>query len=77
MLIPQSRFIETLRELGYTFKVQRRTHMLYRRRGSTNRVAVPRQRLLAEDYVRTTLRRVGAAAEQIEALIESSRRGIS
>lgn len=51
--------------------------MVYRERGGTKHVMVPKTALLSETYVRSTFRQAGATPEQIEAFLESCQKDVA
>ncbi len=70
-MISQKRFVKKLRELGYAFKGRTKSERsdMYRKKGGTHYVMLPRQDNLSDLWVRATLHTCGVTAEDIEAFM--------
>jgi hypothetical protein len=73
-VIPRERLINKLRELNYTFRTQTLKSQLWRKKGGTHCVWLPRkENPLSETYVRNVLRQCGVDQEEIERFIGQNR----
>ena len=65
-------FVKQIRKLGYTFKTRCKSERneMWRKKGSTHCIFVPRSDALSDIYVKTTLRDCGMSPRQIEALMK-------
>ncbi len=72
-MIPRSRLVEELRGRGYTFKAETRACLVYKQRGGTNRIMVPRTKTVTETYVKSAFAQAGASPEETAAFIASCR----
>lgn len=72
-MISREHFLAKLRELGYVYKSRTKSlkNDLYRKKGGTHCVMLPRQDLLSEMYIRSTLQQCGQNKAQIEIFIAS------
>jgi hypothetical protein len=74
-VIPNDALINFLRtKLDFHFKRQTDRVMLYKQRGSTNRVGVRRVSAHDETVVKTLLRQAGASDKDIEAFVAQYRK---
>jgi hypothetical protein len=72
-LVPHEALRNAVRGLGFTFKKQTDRVELFRKRGSTLRVAIRRLDLHSEAYARQILRQAGMIDSEIEEFIASTR----
>lgn len=72
-MIPNDALINALRDLGYRYKDQTDKVMLYKKSGSTARVALRRTQLHDDVYARTLLRQAGMSPVNIEQFISTYR----
>jgi hypothetical protein len=72
-MIRREHFINKLRDLGYKFKLQRKRVYIWRRTGSTHRIAVPKTDLLEESYVVSSLRQAGCSEDEINRFLASTK----
>lgn len=72
--IKSEALIGKLRELGYTFQEQKKRVALWRKRGGSHFVAVPRSNWLAQGYVESTLRQCGVPEAEIIRFVSETRR---
>ena len=72
-VIRRDQFINKIRELGYRHKRSTERVDIYKKRGQTHRITIPRRKDLDEKYVRSTLRQAGCTTENIESFIMSCR----
>lgn len=70
-MIPTARITAYLREAGYTFDHQTRHRNVWRRRGGTERVYVPRRKRLEFAVAVTVLRSMGMSREAAQQIVES------
>ena len=69
-MVPRERLINKLRELNYTFSTQTLKSQLWRKRGGTHCVWIPRKEdPVSETYVRNLLRQCDVGAPDIETFI--------
>jgi hypothetical protein len=68
-MISREKFINRIRELGYSFKRQAQRVDIWRRATDKHYISMPRTKNLREDYVRSTLRQAGCSPEEIEQFI--------
>jgi hypothetical protein len=68
-VISKKRFVNKLRELDYRFKEQLHHQELWRKKGGTHFVLVPRKNQLDELYVIQALRQCGCKADEIQEFI--------
>lgn len=71
LVIPNDALVNALRELDFEFKRQADRVMIYKRRGSTTRVALRRIDYHDEEAARTVLRQAGMSAQAIEGFISN------
>ena len=78
-MISQKQFVKKLRELGYSFKGRTKSERneKYRKSGSTHFVMLPRQDLLSELWVRSTLKMCGVSPAEIELFINGGKEDAS
>ena len=69
-MVERTEFIRELRRLGYSYKETKKRVDLWRKKGDTHKVLLPRRDLLTISYVRTTLKQIGCSDEEIEAFIK-------
>ncbi|MGH9638272.1 MAG: hypothetical protein ACRD72_25845 [Candidatus Angelobacter sp.] len=72
-MIHNTKLINALRSLNYTFKRQADRVCIYKQRGTTRRVAVRRHDWHDEEYVRTLLRSAGMPLDDVERFIIETR----
>ncbi len=70
-MIDKHAFVNKLRELNYTFKSQRKRVDIWRKKGGTHMVSLPRCDKLAEDWVKSTLKQCGESDAEILAYMAS------
>ena len=71
-MIERRRFLDKIRELGYTHQRTHRSNLLYRRRGRGHRdpmVIVPRRGAIDPEYARECLAKSGCSPEEIESFL--------
>ena len=73
-MVQRSNLINALRRLGYKYKDQTKRMMLYKKEGSTERVAVPKNRLVMPEQVRSILRQAAMLHEDVERFISNNSR---
>ena len=73
-MIPNDALINAVRDQGFTFKKQTERVVIYKERGTTARVAIRRNVMHDELYVRILLRQAGMPADKIERFITNTRR---
>ncbi len=69
-MISKRRFVNKLKELGYTFKEQLHYQERYRLKGGTHIIHIPRRDELDEAYVASALKQAGQKKEQIDQFIK-------
>ena len=72
-MLPQSLLVDAVRGLGYAFKTETRSRRVYKQQGGTNRVLLPKTKLISEDNFRSILGAAGASSEAVDSLIASCR----
>ena len=72
-MIPQSRLVDVIRNFGYTFKTETRSRMVYKERGGTNRVMIPKTKTVTETYVASVLIQIGMSLVEARAFVASCR----
>ena len=72
-MLPRSRLVEALRGRGYTFKAETRARLIYKLRGGTNRIMIPKTETVTETYVKSVFAQAGASPEETAAFIASCR----
>jgi len=68
-MIAKQRFINRIRQLGYSFNRKADRVEIYRRPTPMHFISVPRRNQLDEDWVRHALRQAGEAPNAIERFI--------
>ena len=71
-MIPKSHYINKLRQLNYTFKETKKRVDLWRKQGGTHYIAVPRNELLEEEFVISSLRQAGCNDSDITGFIAAA-----
>ncbi len=71
-MVRREHFVNKLRALDYTFKDERKRVRIWRKRGGTHYISVPKCDLLEETYVHSTLRQAGCQEAEIQAFIKSA-----
>lgn len=72
-MVPRDRFINKLRELGYTHKGQTKKIALWRRKGDGHSVSIRRKEdPLSAEYVRSVLKQAGCDHDEIERFISNN-----
>ena len=69
-MIPREKFINKLRELGYTFKRDCDRTYLWRR--GVHRVFVPKKSTVSEEWARQTLRQCGVSDAEIDKFVRAA-----
>jgi len=69
MSISREQLLTRVREEGYSFKRQTDKVDLYRKKGSTDRITIDRNKSFEESYVRVVLKQAGLTDEDITALL--------
>lgn len=72
-MIPNDALINALRSLKYEYKTQADRTLLYKQRGTTNRVSVRRVDLHDDKAARATLNQAGMRPEDVERFIAQYR----
>lgn len=72
-MIPKSRYINKIRELGYTFKDRQKRTELWRKQGGVHFISVPIRDLLEEQFVALTLRQAGCTIDEINLFISAAK----
>lgn len=73
-MVPRERLINKLRELNYTYADQTDKSVLWRKKGGTHSVWIPRkQDPLSATYVANVLRQCGVAPPEIEIFLAQNR----
>ena len=73
MKVNKKRFLAKIRELGYSYKKkQTKRTRLYRKRGTTEYINVPKSYWLDSKYIRKTLGYAGLSEEEINSFIEKN-----
>ena len=72
-MIPRDHFINKIRELGYSFKTQKKRISYWRRPNTTLAISLPHTVLLEEVYVKATLTQAGCSIEEIESFLASAK----
>jgi hypothetical protein len=72
-VISKRHFVNKLRELGYSFKEQKKRAELWRKPGTTSMVWLPRNKELSEVYVVSTLLQCGLSPTEIEEFIRDAK----
>jgi hypothetical protein len=70
-MVRRNTFINKIRELKFTYVTTQKKTFLWRQRGTTNYISVPKAELLDEDYVANVLRQYGLDSEEVKAFIAS------
>ena len=71
-MIRRERFINKLRELGFSYNSQGDRAVLYKKPGRPGYATVLRRDYLGEDFVRAQLRLVGCPPDDIERFIRQN-----
>ena len=73
-MVPRERLINKLRELGYTYRDQTLRSQLWRKRGGTHYVWIPKKEdPVSETYVRNLLRQCGMQPADVDTFIGACR----
>lgn len=72
-MVRRRAFVNKIRSLGYAYKSQQKRTMLYRRKGSTLYISVPRADLVEDAFVKNALRQSGVSNDEIEQFIASAK----
>lgn len=73
-MVPRERLINKLRELNYTYADQTLRSQLWRKKGGTHHVWIPKKEdPVSETYVRNLLRQCGVGHEEVETFIGTCR----
>ena len=70
-MVRRESFVNKIRELEYAYKSTQKRTFLYRKKGGTHYISVPKADLLDESFVTSALRQAGIAIEEIKAFIGS------
>jgi len=70
-MLKRERFVNKIRELGYSLKKETPATHLYKR--GTHPVFVPKTDLVSETYVRATLETCKCSLDEIEAFIRNAK----
>ena len=71
-MIEKSRFLDKIRELGYTHKRTHRNNQFYRKRGGDHRdhmIIVPRRGAVAVEYAKRCLEEAGCSPDEIKSFL--------
>lgn len=72
-MVPRQAFINKIRELGFTFKGEKKRVTLWRQKGTFLYIAVPKSDLLEDEFVTSSLRRAGLEDDEIRKFIGEAR----
>jgi hypothetical protein len=72
-MVRRENYINKIRSLNYTYKDRQKRTDLWRKVGGTHYISVPLCDLLAEEFVRSTLRQAGESPEAIETFVASTK----
>ncbi len=72
-MISNEALINRVRELGYEFKRQADRVMIYKQRGTTNRVMIRRNAMHDDEYACLVLRSAGLSDDGIASFLQSCR----
>ena len=70
-MFKQRQLIKSVRELGYEHKGQTDRSVVYKARGGTHRIFIPRKQMVAESYVRSLLKQIGLNGNEIEERVKA------
>ncbi|MGA8221517.1 MAG: hypothetical protein WB780_07660 [Candidatus Acidiferrales bacterium] len=68
-MVRRDTLINKIRELNYTYKTTQKRTFLWRQKGTTNYISVPKADLLDDDFVANSLRQAGLNEEEIKTFI--------
>jgi len=69
-MIRREAFINKIRELNYTFKLQQKRTYLWRKINGTHYIPVPKADLLEDEFVKNSLRQAGLSDPEIQAFLK-------
>ena len=72
-MISKTPFVNKIRELDYTFKRQAPRVDIWRKKGGTHYISVPRADQLEDEFVTHALRQAGCTREEILAFLSSAK----
>ena len=76
-MIPRERFCNKIRELDYSFQRQADRVMIWKQKGSTNRIFIPRKDMLDDDFVRNALKQAGLGSPEIENFVANNKQCVN
>jgi len=68
-MVRRDTFINKIRELNFTYKTEQKRTYLWRQKGTTNYISVPKTDLLEDEFVAHSLRQAGISQDEIKAFI--------
>jgi len=69
-MVRRDTFIK-IRELNYTYKTEQKRTYLWRQKGTTNYISVPKADLLEDEFVTHSLRQAGLSEDEIKTFISA------
>jgi hypothetical protein len=70
-MVRRDTFINKIRELKFTYVTTQKKTFLWRQKGTTNYISIPKADLLDDDYVANVLRQYGFSGDEVKAFIAS------
>lgn len=70
--VPRPQLLARLREAGWSFKRHGKRVEIWKKAGTTQRLSVPTQKLVAVPHVRVVLRQAGLLAREIERFLHEA-----
>ena len=65
-MISRKLLVKAIRKLGYKYKGETKSQHVYKQKGGTNLVFIPKRKLVSEQYAQKALKRAGATSQEIE-----------
>jgi len=72
-MVSRQAFVNKIRELGYTFKGERKRIYLWRKTGHAHFISVPKAEKLEDEFVISSLRQAGQTQEQIDQFLKAAK----
>ncbi|MEN6423562.1 MAG: hypothetical protein ABFD76_16615 [Smithella sp.] len=72
-MVKREHFVNKIRELGYSFKLQQKRTYLYRHTNGTHFIPVPKADLLEDDFVICSLRQAGQSEAEIRSFLATTK----
>jgi hypothetical protein len=72
-MVHRETFINKIRSIGYAFKTETKRAYLWRKKGSTHFIYVPKTEILEDDFVKSSLWQAGCTKEEIEGFVSSAK----